>query len=153
MLKSLARLQTTGEIYVGKVLGRPQVKRILPVDPRRSAIAKLVHLRRTGAALLSGIRDTPFGLGLGIWESKVSHWTEKVIEAIEPISKDDALWFETFDIVPLASVRIPNVRCRSREDRARFIAVFREHDCRLARLRHLLAKYGVHAAGGFNGQD
>jgi hypothetical protein len=144
MLKSLARLHTTGQLYVGRMLGRaPQVRRMLPVDPRRGAISKLSHLRRSGAALLSGARGNLFTSGLRAWESRVVRWTNDVIEAIEPISKDDALWFGAPDILPLASMPIPGVRVRSKDDLERFTEVFYRHAHRLERLRDLLARYGV----------
>jgi hypothetical protein len=144
MLKSLARLHITGQLYVGRMLRRPEPpRRVLPIDPRRTAISRLVHLRATGAVLLNGIRSNVFGTGLRSWESKVLRWTNDVVEALEAISTDDALWFGTPDILPLISMPAPAVNFRSSDDRDRFADMFYRHAHRLARLRDLLANYGV----------
>jgi hypothetical protein len=142
MLKSLAARcrQATGRFHIGR---RPQTRRVLPIDPRRMAIARLVHLRATGAALLDGVQGRIFGSGLRAWESSVLRWTNGVIEALEAISKDDALWFGTPDILPLISMPMPEAHLRPRDDRDRFADGFYRHAHRLARLRNLLASYGI----------
>src|SRR5687768_2514820 len=101
MLKSIARCwQTTGQMCIGRLLEPRRVRRVLPVDPRWAAIRRLMQLRGTGGALLTGGWGSLFGSGLGAWESRVLRWTRDVIEALEPISQDDALWFGTSDMVP-----------------------------------------------------
>ena len=144
MLNTLARCwQTTRHIHIARILGRPQIRRVLPVDPRWSAIRRLMQLSSAGAVLLGGVRGNLFGSGVGAWESKVIRWTNAVIEAIEPISRDDAQWFGTPDIAPLASMPMPQVKFRSEDELERFADIYYRHAHRVERLRNLLAAYGV----------
>ena len=145
MLKSFAARcrQATGQFHIARILRRQEIRLVLPLDPRRMAVTRLVHLRSTGTVLLDGVRRNVFGTGLRAWEARVLRWTNEVTATLEAISRDDALWFGTPDILPLISTPLPGVRLRSSTDRRRFADVFYRHAHRLARLRNLMTNYGV----------
>lgn len=114
-------------------------------EARNAALLLLTRLRADGVKLRNEPPEYLFPEDFDAWAATIAGWMNEVIEALKPISLTDAEWFATLDTVPAARVPIPNIRLGTKEDRARFESVFRQHDYRLARLDRLLGKYGVGA--------
>ena len=112
---------------------------------RESAKLVLAQLREEGVV----IRNHPQSVGhmltteLEDWIASITEWMEEAMEAIKTFDAADALWFRTLGEVPDPRVGIPNIRLGGKEERARYIKAFREHDYRLARLDKLFRKYGI----------
>jgi len=112
---------------------------------KENVILRLAQLRSEGVAIRNEAHQMLFTTHLDAWTTKVTDWMKEVIETLEAKNAVDSEWFATLGEVPEARVPIPNLRLGGQTDRETFVAIFRQHDFRLARLDKLLTKYGVGA--------
>lgn len=110
---------------------------------KEAALLVLAHLRASGVKIRNELPPFLPSADLNSWVNAVTEWMHDVIASLKAISVPDSVWFGTLDTVPESRVPIPAIRLGGKEDRELYVATFRQHDCRLARLDGLLNKYGV----------
>jgi hypothetical protein len=98
---------------------------------------EIAALRSEGVALRNkGLDQVWDKATLDEWEAEVLVWNLKVLSELEKISRSDAVWFSTLDVVPPA--RLTPSRMPKNPHTPAFLKLFREHDFRVLRLGEMI---------------